>query len=565
MGSESAQRPKRRLSWPKLVWPKLAWPKLAWPKKLAWPRGSRLGRLIIGLNVLALAILLGGALVLNELRSGLIKARIDSLTTQGELIANVIDLAATVGDPEPRLEADRASDILQGLFIPRSQRARLFDAQGNQLADSYVVADRVESQALPPARKPGQPEFRLPTHDADTKPKAVAEARAALIAEISRAREGGPVAGMRRAENGERVVSVSIPIQHVRAVLGVLTLEAGDVDEIIAGERKALLPFALIAVFTTLISSFLLNRLIAQPVLRMARAADRVRLDGARAITLPEISGRKDELGDLSRALEEMTDSMSERMDAIERFAADVAHEIKNPLTSIRSAIETLDLVSDPAARARLLGILQQDVTRLDRLVTDISNASRLDAELSREAPKAFALNLLLLEVIHLYEAQLRPGDAPGSVRVTFDDKAAPQHVWVMARETPIGQVFRNLIDNARSFSGADGEVRVALAREHGLRDHHNRLIVTVDDDGPGIPPDNLETIFERFYTSRPKGRAFGGNSGLGLSIARQIVEAHGGQMIAQNRKDADGKVVGARFRVDLPEAGASHHGGQRE
>ncbi|CAN5206045.1 ATP-binding protein [soil metagenome] len=537
---------------------------MAWPK-LAWPRGSRLGRLIIGLNVLALAILLGGALVLNELRSGLIKARTDSLTTQGELIANVIDLAATVGDPEPRLEADRASDILQGLFIPRSQRARLFDAQGNQIADSYVVADRVESQQLPPARKPGQAEFRLSTQDPNAKPKAVEEARAALVAEISRARESGPVAGMRRAENGERVVSVSIPIQHVRAVLGVLTLEAGDVDEIIAGERKALLPFALIAVFTTLASSFLLNRLIAQPVLRMARAADRVRLDGARAIALPDISGRKDELGDLSRALEEMTDSMSERMDAIERFAADVAHEIKNPLTSIRSAIETLDLVSDPAARARLLGILQQDVTRLDRLVTDISNASRLDAELSREAPKAFALNLLLLEVIHLYEAQLRPGEAPGSVRVTFDDKAAPRNARVMARETPIGQVFRNLIDNARSFSAADGEVRVALTREHGLRDHHNRLIVTVDDDGPGIPPDNLETIFERFYTSRPKGRAFGGNSGLGLSIARQIVEAHGGQMIAQNRTDADGKVVGARFRVDLPEASAHPHGGQRE
>ena len=543
---EPEARPKGRLSWPKLAWP-----------KLAWPRGSRLGRLIIGLNVLALAILLGGALVLNELRSGLVQTRIDSLTTQGELIANVIDLAATVGDPEPRLQADMASDILQGLFIPRSQRARLFDSEGNQLADSYVVADRVESKELPPARKPGQQDFGLSKPDPDANPKAAQAAREALMAEVAQARLGEPVAGTRRAENGDRVVSVSIPIQHVRAVLGVLTLEAGDVDQIISAERKALLPFALIAVATTLISSFLLNRLIAQPVLRMARAADHVRLDGARAISLPDISGRKDELGDLSRALEEMTDSMSERMDAIERFAADVAHEIKNPLTSIRSAIETLDLVSDPAARARLLAILQQDVSRLDRLVTDISNASRLDAELSREAPKTFELNLLLLEVIHLYEAQLRPGEAPGSVRVTFDQNAAPQHARIVARETPMGQVFRNLIDNARSFSAADGEVRVALTRE-GARDH-GRLIVTVDDDGPGIPPENLETIFERFYTSRPKGKAFGGNSGLGLSIARQIVEAHGGHMVAQNRKDAAGKVVGARFRVDLPEAG-SHH-----
>lgn len=542
---------------------------LAWPK-LAWPRGSRLGRLIIGLNLLALAVLLGGALVLNELRSGLINTRIDSLTTQGELIANVIDLAATVGDPEPRLAPDQASDILQSLFIPRSQRARLFDAQGNQLADSYVVADRVESRALPPARKPGQPAFGLPTHNPDTKPKVAEAARQALAAEIAQAKLGEPVAGTRIDEMGERVVSVSIPIQHVRAVLGVLTLEAGDIDQIIAAERKALLPFALIAIATTLISSFLLNRLIAQPVLRMASAADRVRLDGARAISLPDISDRKDELGDLSRALEEMTDSMSERMDAIERFAADVAHEIKNPLTSIRSAIETLDLVTDPAARARLLGILQQDVTRLDRLVTDISNASRLDAELSREAPRSFELNALLAEVIHLYEAQLRPGDAPGSVRVTFDAKRAPPHARIVARETPVGQVFRNLIDNARSFSAADGEVRVTLKRDPGLRDHHNRLIVTVDDDGPGIPPDNLETIFERFYTSRPKGKAFGGNSGLGLSIARQIVEAHGGTMWAENRKDAEGKVIGARFVVDLPEAGAHnghhhHHGGPRD
>ena len=557
MGQESAKRPKRQVTWPKFGW-----------SRIAWPKGSRLGRLIIGLNVVALTVLLGGALVLNELRSGLIQARIDSLTTQGELIANVIDLAATEGDPEPRLDPDQASAILERLFIPRSQRARLFDAHGVQLADSYIVADRVESKVLPPARKPGQTPFGLPTNETDTKPQAAHAAREALAAEIAQAKLGEPVAGTRRDEMGERVVSVSIPIQHVRAVLGVLTLEAGDVDQIIAAERKALLPFALIAAATTLISSFLLNRLIAQPVLRMASAADRVRLEGARAISLPDISSRKDELGDLSRALEEMTDSMSERMDAIERFAADVAHEIKNPLTSIRSAIETLDLVSDPAARARLLNILQQDVTRLDRLVTDISNASRLDAELSRDAPKAFELNLLLAEVIHLYEAQLRPGDAPGSVRVTFDAKAAPQHARIVARETPIGQVFRNLIDNARSFSAADGEVRVTLARDPGLRDHHNRLVVTVDDDGPGIPPENLETIFERFYTSRPKGKAFGGNSGLGLSIARQIIEAHGGAMRAENRKDAQGQVVGARFRIDLPEAGAGQthqHGGSRD
>ncbi|ALL12059.1 ATP-binding protein [Caulobacter henricii] len=516
-------------------------------RRWAWPGGSRLGRLIIGLNIMALAILVIGALVLNELRSGLVNARIDSLTTQGELIANVIDQSATVGEPEPGLDPYAASAIFQLLFIPRSQRARLFDAEGHVLADSFVVADRVEWKVLPPARKPGQSD---PSAHKDPAAEAKAEkARKALVDEVAQARRGAMVAGTRISENGDRVVSVSIPIQHVRAVLGVLTLEAGDVDAIIAAERRALLPFILVAITATLISSILLHRLIAQPVLRLARAADRVRLQGARAISLPDIARRQDEIGDLSRALEEMTRSLSERMDGIERFAADVAHEIKNPLTSIRSAIETLDLVSDPVARARLLAILQNDVNRLDRLVTDISNASRLDAELSREAPKALDLARLLAEVASLYEAQLRPGEAPDSVRVSVStgDLGAPARL--MARETPIGQVFRNLIDNARSFSPADGEVRVNLTRTRG------RLITTIEDDGPGIPSENLETIFERFYTSRPKGRAFGGNSGLGLSIARQIVEAHGGELKAENRLGPDGSRQGARFTVDLPES----------
>lgn len=498
--------------------------------------------------MLALTIVIVGALVLNELRSGLVNARIDSLTTQGELIANVIDQSATVGEPEPALDPYTASQILQVLFIPRSQRARLFDARGKALADSFVVADRVDWKVLPPARKPGQ------TDGPQKTPREVARAeraRKALADEIARAMKGRPVAGTRIAEDGERVVSVSIPIQHVRAVLGVLTLEAGDVDEIISAERKALLPFIVVAMTAILISSVLLHRLIAVPVQRLARAADHVRLQGARAISLPDLARRRDELGDLSRSLEDMTHSLSERMDAIERFAADVAHEIKNPLTSIRSAIETLDIVTEPAARARLLAILQQDVNRLDRLVTDISNASRLDAELSREHPKALDLGRLLAEVVSLYEAQLRPGDAPGSVRVSLH-VADPAHpAVVLARETPIGQVFRNLVDNARSFSPADGEVRISLARARG------RLIATVEDDGPGIPPDNLETIFERFYTSRPKGRAFGSNSGLGLSIARQIVEAHGGVIRAENRKDGGGAVIGARFVVDLPDAHA--------
>jgi len=513
------------------------------PSRLRWLPGTRLGRLIIALNVLGLAVLIVGALVLNEIRQGLVNARIDSLTTQGELMAAIIDQAATVGEPQPAMEPSNASLVLQMLANPKTQRARLFDPQGRLVADSELVADRVEQRALPPA-KSRDGGVSLDLARGPSRASVSREARAALASEVARALRGQHVAVRRRSENGDRVVSVSIPIQHVQAVLGVLTLEANDVDAIIARERMALVPFILIAIAVTLSSSLLLTRLIAQPVRRLARAADRVRLAGARAISLPDLARRDDELGDLTRSLEDMTQALSERMDAIESFAADVAHEIKNPLTSLRSAVETLDLVTDPVARERLLDILKNDVQRLDRLVTDISNASRLDAELSRDPPRIIDLERLIADIVGLYQATAKPGD----VRVAFHRPGGIDTVTVMGREGSLGQVFRNLIDNARSFSPPGAEVVVALQHAAG------RVIATVSDAGPGIPPENLETIFERFYTARPKGTAFGGNSGLGLSIARQIAEAHGGSLRAQNRI-VDGKVIGAVFLLVLPEA----------
>ena len=511
--------------------------------RFRWLPGSRLARLIVALNVLGLAVLIVGSLVLSEFRAGLVNARIDSLSTQGELMAAIIDQAATVGEPAPAMDPAPAGLVLQMLSNPKTQRARLFDPQGRPLADSELVADRVEQRDLPPARARGGVDMTLGRKPAP-KGSAAAASQAALLAEVRKALRGQHVAGLRLGEDGKRVVSISIPIQNVQQVLGVLTLEANDVDAIIARERMALIPFILIAIGVTLSSSLLLTGLIASPVRRLARAADRVRLAGARAISLPDLAKRDDELGDLTRSLEDMTQALSERMDAIESFAADVAHEIKNPLTSLRSAVETLDLVTDPVARDRLLGILKNDVQRLDRLVTDISNASRLDAELSRDAPKSVDLERLLGDIIGLYQATSKPGE----VGVVFHRSGSLDPVTVLGREGSLGQVFRNLIDNARSFSPAGGEVVVALQRAAG------RVIVTVSDSGPGIPAENLETVFERFYTSRPKGAAFGGNSGLGLSIARQIVETHGGTLKAQNRV-VEGKVIGAVFLLMLPEA----------
>ena len=514
--------------------------------RLRWLPGTRLGRLIFGLNILGLAVLIVGALALSELRRGLVNARLDSLTTQGELMATIIDRAATVGEPRPAMDPVYAGEILQILSNPRTQRARLFDIHGQVLADSEWVADRVESRNLAPARRRGDaPPSTLPSLFGQPAAARANAARAALQFEVTRAFLGRPTATLRRDERGGRVVSVSIPVQHVRQVLGVLTLQANDVDVTIARERLAQVPFILIAIGVTLSSSLLLTQMIAQPVRRLARAADTVRLSGARAISLPDLAKRDDELGDLTRSLEDMTQALSERMDAIESFAADVAHEIKNPLTSLRSAVETLDIITDTAARARLMGILKNDIKRLDRLVTDISNASRLDAELSRDLPRAVDLERLLADIVGLYQATAKPGD----VAVRFIVSSGQEGIMVDGREGPLGQVFRNLIDNARSFSPPGGDVNVTLSRGRG------QVIATIADSGPGIPPENLETIFQRFYTSRPKGAAFGGNSGLGLSIARQIAEAHGGTLRAGNRLGPGGEVIGAMFVLVLPEA----------
>ncbi len=519
-----------------------------WIRRPGWRfAGSRLGRLILALNLLGLLILVGGTFAVTEIRQSLIQTRLESLTAQGEFLADIIAEGATRGDPTPAVDPYFAYLVMRDRYIPEGQRARLFDERGELISDSYLVSSRVEVSELPPARatKPAGPSAR----ETEKEQKRLADARAALAREVAAAIESGEsVAGMRRSETGQRVVSVSVPVKRVRAVLGVLTLEASDVDAIVAKQRWALLPFVLVAFTVTLLSSVLLHLFVARPILRLSAAADQVRLSRARAISLPDLEEREDEVGDLARSLETMTETLSDRMDAIERFAADVSHEIKNPLTSVRSAVETLELVRDDAQRGRLINLLKQDVRRLDRLITDISNASRLDAELSRESPRPVNLARLLGEIVTLYEQGVTPGGA--HVRLAPDPGA--EDLLVLGREGPLGQVFRNLIDNARSFSPADGEVRVFLERD---RDDRAFVAVRVEDDGPGIPPENLESVFERFYTSRPKGAAFGGNSGLGLSIARQIVQAHGGDIHAENRTDEAGARTGARFVVRLPQA----------
>jgi two-component system sensor histidine kinase ChvG len=504
---------------------------------------SRLTRLILLANLTGLAILTVGALALGEMRQGLIEARIASLRTQGELIANVLAEGAAEDDPSPRLNLDAARTILRTLYVPESVRVRLFATDGVVITDSFLLAGQVMARELPPLEEEHIPQLR--PFDVDA--AAQAEIELTLEQEFARALLGEIAENQRRNESGEAVVSVSIPVRRVQAVVGVLTIEAADVDAIIAAERRALTPFFVVALIVTLVSSMLITLFVARPIRKLARAADVVREAGPRHASIPDLSSRRDEIGDLSLTLSAMTSALADRIDAIEAFAADVAHEVKNPLTSIRSALETLPQVSDETRRARLLEVMRHDVKRIDRLITDISNASRLDAELARTTTEPLDLVKVVKDMVDLYTSMRSDGEP----EVVY--AGGPPRAPVHGAEEPLGQVLRNLIDNAKTFSPKAGTVRIALSADPsppfapGVR-------LTIEDDGPGIPEENLERIFDRFYTERPKGAAFGSHSGLGLAIARQIVSAHQGRVFAENRAAPDGSVAGARFVVELPQ-----------
>jgi two-component system sensor histidine kinase ChvG len=521
---------------------------------------SRIARSIFIGNFTGVAILCAGVLLLAEMRAQLVQAKIDSLTVQGEVVANVLAEAATVGDPEPQLIDQRARAVMRRLVLPRSTRVRLYTVEGDLVADTDILSDRIVTRVLPELDDEATDRSQNIVTRAWRKFWRMAEKVRllpwrqdhTLEQERAQAAQGAISIGQRRGETGEPVVSVSLPVQRVEAVIGVLTLESGDVDAIVAAERRAMTPFIVSAVLVALLSSLFLSVQIARPLRRLADAADRLRRSGATRLELPDIRRRKDEIGDLADALERMTGSLAERIDANERFAAEVAHEIKNPLTSIRSAVETTRAVSDPVVREKLLGVIAADASRLDRLITDMQRATHLEAETARAAPARIDMVKFLMELTETYALTRAENEA----KVVFASLSGAG-VKVFGHEGPLGQVFRNLIDNAVSFSPAGGVVTVRVDTDGRRGERVVRAEVL--DQGPGIPDPNLERIFERFYTDRPRGQqsgraAFGGNSGLGLAIARQIVDAHKGRIWAENIHGGGGRTPqGARFVVELP------------
>ncbi|AJY45377.1 sensor histidine kinase [Martelella endophytica] len=553
---------------------------------------SSLNWRILFFNLLALFFLVGGILYLNQFREGLIDARVESLLTQGEIIAGAIASSASVEtdtmtiDPQKLLELqagesarptssdedlrfplnpEKVAPILRRLISPTRTRARIFDPDANLILDSRFLYSRgqVLRYDLPPSSEStaetigdrlGNLMNRLLQPGNLPRYEEAPGGDGSIYPEVEKALDAQRSAVVRVTDKGKLIVSVAVPIQRFRAVLGVLLLstQAGDIDKIVHAERIAIIRVFGVTALVTMILSFMLSSTIASPLRRLSEAAVRVRRGGPREREeIPDFSARQDEIGHLSTALREMTTALYDRIDAIDSFAADVAHELKNPLTSLRSAVETLPLAKTEESKARLTDIIQHDVRRLDRLISDISDASRLDAELAREDAKRFDAQVLLNDLITISR---ETGRRHKKVKIGFTVQAGHHGKGafdVFGHDLRIGQIVTNLIENARSFvPETGGEINVTLTRTR------NHIVVTVDDNGPGIRADAIERIFERFYTDRPDSEAFGQNSGLGLSISRQIAEAHGGTLTAGNVTDEEtGEVKGARFTLRLPAA----------
>jgi len=521
---------------------------------------------ILAVNVLALAMLGIGLLFLGEYESSLIDTELQALKTQGEIFAAALGEGAVIDSVAEgeELIPELGRQMMRRLVEPTRTRARLFDPTGALVADSRVLRGPggiVQIRELPPLQPRG---FfgsiadtlydwvvgRLPSRADWPEYKDSPSFKAADFPEVGRALAGDSVKTVRRERGtGGLQLSVAVPVQRYKKVLGAVLLSVGsaDLEQAVRAVRLDILKVFLVALTVTVLLSIYLAGTIARPIRRLAAAAERVRRGLGRQVAIPDFSRRGDEIGDLSSTLRDMTAVLWQRMDAIERFAADVAHEIKNPLTSLRSAVETAARIEDPVKQRRLLAIILEDVQRLDRLISDISDASRLDAELSRHEHAPVALDRMLEALVELYEATTTE-ESP-RLRLVVPHAARSSDLIVPGIEDRLVQVFRNLIANAISFSPPGGTITLAVQHDQGT------VVVTVEDDGPGIPEGKLAAIFDRFYSERPAGEKFGTHSGLGLSISKQIVEAHRGIIRAENRRSSEGATTGARFVVRLPAA----------
>jgi two-component system sensor histidine kinase ChvG len=523
---------------------------------------SPLARRILMINLPAFLVLVGAWFYLDQYRAGLLEARQQSLIKEAHLVAGALGEAALAGSIENlRIDPSLAAYITRRAVLTTGARIRLYDADGRLMVDSRQLPTSgrdVEARDIynpdrdvwPVAWFQKQWDRAMSWLPRREQHLQYAEDHALGVRGwfgIPRALEGQTGKGVWQRGDGRLVIGVAVPIQALKRVLGatVLTVDSREIDNAVRREQAATLGvFAGAALITFLLSVFL-SRSIIRPIQRLSQAADRVRRQGGRSADIPDLRKRQDEIGDLSLSLREMTTALNARVGAIEAFAADVAHELKNPLTSLRSAIETLERAEKPEQREQLTQIVLQDVGRLNRLISEISDASRIDAEMGRIDREPVDIGRMVLDLKDVLQSTRE------NVRIDVDvSKSDP--LTIMGAEHRLGQVLRNLVDNAVSFSPDNGQVLVRVFNEKG------HVVLTVEDEGPGVPDEAREKIFERFYSERPRTEAFGSHSGLGLNICRQIVEAHGGSIDVENiRKYGNQGLLigmkGARFTVCLP------------
>lgn len=523
---------------------------------------SPLARRILAINLPAFLVLVGAWFYLDQYRAGLVDARKQALIKEAHLVAGALGEAALAGSIENlRIDPDLAAYITRRAVITTGARIRLYDAQGRLMVDSRRLPTSgrdVEARSLfnpdedmwPLAWVREQWDRAMNGLPRRDNHPVYSEDNLLGIRGwygIPRALEGKAETGIWQRADGRLIIGVAVPIQALKRVLGatVLTVDSREIDEAVRQEQIATLGvFGAAALITFLLSVFL-SRSIIRPIQRLSQAADRVRHMGGRSADIPDLRRRHDEIGDLSASLRDMTSALNARVGAIEAFAADVAHELKNPLTSLRSAIETLERAEKPEQREQLMQIILQDIGRLNRLISEISDASRIDAEMGRVDREPVDIGRMVLDLKEVLQH-------PNSSVTVHVDVAKGDPLTILGAEHRLGQVLRNLVDNAVSFSPENGQILVRVVNEKGA------VVLTVEDEGPGVPEEAKGKIFDRFYSERPSAEAFGNHSGLGLNICRQIVEAHGGTIDVENIRHLGnhGLLVGmkgARFTVRLP------------
>lgn len=508
---------------------------------LRWTTRLSLTGRILALNIFVLALLAGGLFYLESFRSRLVETRLEQIARETQLMAEGLASA-------PRTERDA---LIGKMAAASGSRLRLYDDKGALVADSFNLMSpgyRLVDPETEPLRKDiARAMDRVVDSLTGTKvPPPVVEKQLSTASdwpEIAQSRSSIMVqSAYRLAPDRTPFISAANVLPTGDAAL-LVTDNARDITRTVRSERLWLgLLFAATLIVSILLSLFL-ARTIVKPLRRLMTAAVRVRWGRERDVMVPRLPGRNDEIGLLARAISDMTKSLRERIDAGEHFAADVAHELKNPISSLRSSIEALDSIDDPQVRSQLLAVARDDCRRLDRLVTDIAEASRMDAELSRAHFERVDIGSMIDAMIAAREARRTP-DQPNIAYA----RPRKRSTDIMGDDNRLERVFDNLLDNAQSFSPPGGVIRVSATRSG------DEVIVRVEDDGPGVDAQYREAIFRRFYSLRPAGEAFGRHSGLGLAIVQAIVAGHQGSVCVGDRDDG---VRGACFEVRLPAADA--------